>query len=279
MGLGAMPVRHHGRMVDPTQLRTVFDPGHHTSVDRRRVQLELGEGRTTLADVVRPAAADAGARLPVVLFVPGDAEPSVLEGVLDWGQYLAWSEAVADREFASVVAKHASTNDLRDAPEVAREVRDTLTAVRARADDLRIDPDRLLVWTCSAGASYGAIAAIEASPPVRGLVVYYGMLDLRSYADHLGTLDPGAATDASAAARAARLDVIPPTLLVTAGLDHPGLNATHELFAHAVAGKGDLRRLTHPTGRHAFDILDDDRTSAEIIAATLDFITEHLRDA
>jgi acetyl esterase/lipase len=202
-----------------------------------------------------------------------------MDGLLEWGQYRAWSEAVADRGFASIVAQHASTNELREAPAVAAEIRDTLAAVRDRAAELRIDASRLLVWTASGGASYGAIAALEADPLVTALVIYYGLLDIRSYAEHLGTLDADAAADASAPVHAERLTAIPPTLLVTAGKDHPGLNATSELFAGAVTGKGDLRRLHHPDGQHAFDILDDDRRSAEIIADTLDFIEEHLRQA
>ncbi|MFN8632015.1 MAG: alpha/beta hydrolase [Chloroflexota bacterium] len=266
-------------MDDPTQLRTVFDPGRTTPVTRRRVLLDLGEGRTTRADVVRPASADPDAALPVVLFIPGDAPQFIMDGLLEWGQYRAWSEAVADRGFASIVAEHASTNELRDAVAVTAEIRDTLAAVRARAADLRIDPARLLVWTASGGASYGAIAALEADPPVAALVIYYGLLDLRGYAEHLGTLDAESAAAVSAPVRAARLASIPPTLLVTAGKDHPGMNATGELFAAAVEGKGDLRRLHHPDGQHAFDILDDDAESARIIADTLDFIAEHLGDA
>jgi acetyl esterase/lipase len=266
-------------MDDPTKLRTVFDPGRNTPVMRRRVQLDLGGGRSILADLTRPASTDADATLPVVLFIPGDAPQIVMDGLLEWGQYRAWSEALADRGFASIVAQHASTNELRDAPAVAAEIRDTLSAVRVRAAELCIDAHNLLVWTASGGASYGAIAALEAEPPVQALVIYYGLLDLRSYAEHLGTLDADAAAEASAPVHAERLAAVPPTLLVTAGKDHPGLNATNELFADAVAGKGDFRRLDHPDGQHAFDILDDDLRSAEIIAATLDFIEEHLRRA
>jgi len=52
---------------------------------------------------------------------------------------------------------------------------------------------------------------------------------------------------------------------VTAGNDNPLLNATVELFAAAVAGKGEVVPIHHPTGQHAFDILADDATSAGIM--------------
>ena len=92
----------------------------------------------------------------------------------------------------------------------------------------------------------------------------------------LGTLDAGAAASVSAAVVVERMAQIPPTLIVTAGNDNPLLNATVQLYAAAVACKGEVMRLHHPTGQHAFDILDDDATSAEIIARTLDYIAEHL---
>ncbi len=262
-------------MDDPTRLRTVFDPGLNAPVDRHRVQLDLGGGRTTLADLYRPPDA-ADAALPVVLFIPGDAPQFLMDGLLEWGQYHAWGEAVAGRGLAAVVAQHASTHGLRAAVEVAAEIRDTLAAVRAEAEDLGIDPNRLAVWTASGGASLGAVAALEAVPPVVALVVYYGLLDLRDAAQRVGALDAASAARVSAAAVARGLTTVPPTLLVTAGLDAPALNATAEQFAEAIAGKGDLQRLHHPAGRHAFDILDDDATSADIIAKTLDYLADHL---
>ena len=59
---------------------------------------------------VVPASAGPDKRLPFVLFVPGDAPQPIMEGLLDWGQYRAWGEAVAARGLAAVVAKHASTD-------------------------------------------------------------------------------------------------------------------------------------------------------------------------
>jgi hypothetical protein len=35
--------------------------------------------------------------------------------------------------------------------------------------------------------------------------------------------------------------------------------------------------MSHPTGEHGFDILNDDERSREIIKATLAFIHEHLK--
>ena len=68
----------------------------------------------------------------------------------------------------------------------------------------------------------------------------------------------------------------PPLLVARAGLDQPWLNATVDAFvARALAANATLDVLNHPTGRHAFDVLDDDDRSREILARTLDFVRAH----
>jgi len=70
---------------------------------------------------------------------------------------------------------------------------------------------------------------------------------------------------------------VPPLFVARAGQDNPGLNATIDRFVQeAVARNAPLELMTHPTGRHGFDVLDDDDRSREIIARTLDFLKHHL---
>ncbi len=57
-------------MDDPTARRLVFDPGKDAPVDRRRVELDLGGGRSTQAVVYRAAGAGLDKPLPAVLFIP-----------------------------------------------------------------------------------------------------------------------------------------------------------------------------------------------------------------
>jgi hypothetical protein len=62
-----------------------------------------------------------------------------------------------------------------------------------------------------------------------------------------------------------------------AGLDHPFLNAGIDRFIQqALATNACIDVLTHPTGRHGFDILDDNPRSREIIARTLEFLRARL---
>jgi dienelactone hydrolase len=69
----------------------------------------------------------------------------------------------------------------------------------------------------------------------------------------------------------------PPILVARAGLDNPWLNDSVDRFVAAALARGaTLDLLTHPSGRHGFDILDDDARTKEIIRRTLEFLRERL---
>lgn len=65
--------------------------------------------------------------------------------------------------------------------------------------------------------------------------------------------------------------------IAKAGLDRPGINDSIDAFVARAAELGAPVQLeTHPEGRHAFDILDDDDRSREVIQASLVFMPAHL---
>ena len=56
------------------------------------------------------------------------------------------------------------------------------------------------------------------------------------------------------------------------------INRTIDLFVQeALAGNAQLDLMNHPSGRHGFDILDDDDRSREIIARAVAFAQVHVR--
>ncbi len=263
-------------MADLTEARIVLDPGLGADVRRERHVLQL-PGGDIAADTYRPASAAPDAALPTVLFIHGDASAEVLADVLDWGQYRSWGEAVASRGLCAVVLQHRSSDGLRHAPSLLAELEAAIARVRDHAIP-GIDAARLGVWTCSAGSSFGVAAALLASPPVAFIVSYYGFLDVR----HLtARLDPNVPPDdlaaVSPAAVVEAIPCVPPTLIVRAGLDYPELNESVDRYVAAATGRGDTRVEDHPAGHHAFDVLDADERSRELIAMTLDFMDERLR--
>ena len=71
---------------------------------------------------------------------------------------------------------------------------------------------------------------------------------------------------------------LPPMLVARAGLEErPWLNGTTDAFVQAaLAANVELDVLNHPAGRHAFDILDQDERTRDIVLRTLAFLRRHL---
>jgi len=73
----------------------------------------------------------------------------------------------------------------------------------------------------------------------------------------------------------ARIDL--PMLVVRAGHDVPAINKGIDAFAaRALAADAQLTLVNYVDGQHAFDLLDDNDQSREVIKQTLDFMKFHL---
>jgi hypothetical protein len=62
-----------------------------------------------------------------------------------------------------------------------------------------------------------------------------------------------------------------------AGQDRPALNETIDGFVQkAIAMNRPVTFVNHPDGRHAFDVLDDDARTREIIEMAIAFVRRHV---
>jgi acetyl esterase/lipase len=239
-----------------------FDPAQplvHPLPDPERVRLRAGlvyarDGDRELAmDVYRPADQAPGTRLPAVLLIHGEADPELLRGVREWGQYTGWGRLLAGEGMAGVVFEHRAIAEAGFEAVVA-EVGAAAAAVRDRAAELGVDPGRLALAGFSAGVPLAAVAMAGAAGRVRCAALCYGPLD---------DLEPDPA--------------LPPLLVVRAGLDHPDLNQTIDAFvAAAKAGGPSVELVEHPEGHHAFDVVDDTDASRAAIRRVLAFLGVHL---
>lgn len=248
------------------------------------------DGKPLALDLYSPAGAGRSARLPAVVFVSGYPDPG-MEAMLgaklkDWGSYQSWARLVA----ASGMVAVTYTN--RD-PE--GDVRALLAHLRAKADDLGIDADRLAIWACSGNVPNALSLLFESDRPrPRCTALCYGfMLD-----DPLGgtvdaTVDGGGSTAVADAARAfhfanpaagrsiAELSPDVPILLVRAGGDQtPGLNESIDRFL-AAALRHDLpiSFVNHPGAPHAFDVEQEGEASGAVIRLVLQFLRTRLTTA
>lgn len=180
---------------------------------------------------------------------------------------------------AAVTTNHRSTNGFRDLEGAAQDVDAAIDHVRMNGPGLGIDPERIALWTCSAGAPFALRRALRDQPAyVRALVALYSILDLRPGRAMISADVPdNVLADFSCAQHLEAGGPFPPMLIARAGKDQEFINRSIETFiAKAVAAGVDVDYLNHAEGQHAFDIRDDDARSRAIIQHTLDFLSEAL---
>lgn len=167
---------------------------------------------------------------------------------------------------------------------VAYETRDpssdalaVLSHLRENAAGLGIDPARIGIWSASGNVPVALSAIMQGG--IRCAALCYGF-----------TLDLEGATAvaqssaqfyfANPAAGRGIEDLPPETalLLARAGKDQfPGLNSSMDAFAAAALRANlQLTLVNHPTGPHAFDLMDDSDASRDVIRAILDFLKRQL---
>jgi acetyl esterase/lipase len=257
------------------RMRVVWSvPGMDAVVTRRNLPYKTGDGAPLQMDVYTPPGPSRPR--PAVILVHGGPIPKT--GAKEMGVFVSYGELIAATGLVAVTFDHRFLGASRLA-DAGTDVADLVSHVRANAGSLGVDPERLALWAFSGGGPFLSAGLRERPSWLRALVAYYAALDLQQPAPGP---DSGLAPETRAAfsplaalgddARGAA-----PILVARAGLDNPWLNeATDRFVAAAIARGATLDVLTHPAGRHGFDILDDDARSREIIRRTLDFLRERL---
>jgi len=213
--------------------------------------------------------------LPAVVFVPGDAPEEIIAVAKQWGQYVSWGQLVALSGLAAVITNHRSTNGFTDLEGAAQDVDAAVDHVRTSGPELGIDPERIAIWTCSAGAPFALRTALRDRPTyVRALVALYSIMDLRPGREMISADIPDKVlADFSCSRHLEAGGPFPPMLIASAGKDKEFINRSIETFvAAAVAAGVDIDYLNHAQGQHAFDVRDNDSRSRAIIQRTLDFL-------
>lgn len=212
---------------------------------------------------------------PGVVLVYGDTDADRLRGARGWGQFRSWGTLLANEGFAAVVADHRSrfTAGLQGA---AEDVAAALSFVRNRGTGFGIDTDRVAVFGISFGVPYQLWAVRNFGASIRGLVCYYGFMDLRGVENDLDE-GPAEVAELSALKQVEDGETFPSMLIVRAGKDFEALNASIDSFREA-AGSVDqeLEVISIDEGQHAFDVLDDTDASRDAIWRTVDFLRARL---
>jgi hypothetical protein len=243
---------------------------------RRDVVYQTTEAGVLTMDLYYPPDAKSQAA-PAVIIIAGYPDAGFermlgckfkeMASSVSWGQLAAASGVVA-----VTYANREPVSDLAT----------LLDHLRQNAGDLGIDPSRIALWASSGNVPLALSTLMQAVTRdyVKCGVLLYGL-----------TLDLDGGTGVAEAARMFRfanpcegktVSDLPqdlPLFVARAGQDAtPQLNEALDRFlSHAIAGNLPITVANHPTGPHAFDLLQDSETSREIIRQVLAFLKFHLR--
>ena len=266
-------------------------PGMEQAVIQANQTYKTVEDMHLKLDVYYPANYQKQALLPAVILIHGDGPKDFLKNIKDDNQYTSWGKLIAASGLIAIVANHRSTEGLTNVVGVSNDVDDLITYIREHHKRLHINANRLGIWTCSAGTPFALRAAFHETPAfIRAVVCYYSFVELKTYYQGLyGEVDATLDTTIPEFTEEdfdefsgrdlllRRTRDSAPLFIGRAGLDYPELNAALDLFiGEALAQNVALTIMNHPSGQHAFDIMDSDARTEEIIEATLEFLQTHL---
>ena len=129
-------------------------------------------GEELKMDVYSPPGTARRARRPAVVFIHGGrVPPNLLTTPKEWGAYVSFGQLVAASGFVGVTFNHRfyTWNSL---PDSQSDVMDLMAHLRANAESLGIDRDRIIVWTVSAGSLFLSQPLRDLPPYVRSLFAY-----------------------------------------------------------------------------------------------------------
>jgi hypothetical protein len=252
-------------------------------VERVEVELDLpypaADGELATLDLYRPPGGAARERDAVVVLVPGYPDPGFERFVgcrfKEMGSSRSWARAIAASGMAAVVP----SNRAPEADAIA-----LLAELRARAEELQIDPGRVGLWASSGNAPLALSllmrhADVERSVVLRcAALLYPFLLDLEGATSVAEAAASFRFANPCAGRTIADLPDATPLLVVRAGSDAtPGLVATLDRFAaSALAEDLPLTLVNLPGAPHAFDLFDERSPARTAILQVLAFLRAHL---
>jgi dienelactone hydrolase len=229
------------------ELRFVYPVPPPTGFTERSNLVYKQSDQTSLAlDLFLPSSSALSKPLPVFIIFNGFGGSFMRTS----SQSLGWAKAATAHGFVAVTAETTSEHVAEDLDSIAGYL-------RQHAEDLHIDPERLVVIAWSGNVSEGLPAFEDPRrEAIKAAIIYYGWADVLQV----------------------RLDL--PVLFVRAGLDQPGTNQSLDRgVAAGIAANAPWTLLNYPGGRHGFDVFDDNDLSREIIEETFRFAQHAISDA
>lgn len=214
---------------------------------------------------------------PAVIFIHGGTSSQYTPK--DWGVFTFWGRLVAASGMVGVTFTHRLGYPKPLLAEAAHDVTDAINYVRANAEALGVDKDRICLVAYSAGGPMLSMAMRDRPSYVRCLVAFYAFLDIQQSEPHRANESREMLREYSPITYLERdADKLTPIFVARAGLDQvPSMNDSIDRFvSEAIAKNAPVDFANQPRGVHGFDNQTDDARSREIVRRVVEFMRTHL---
>jgi acetyl esterase/lipase len=237
----------------------------------RGIVYKTDAGVSLRMDVYRPPDLAKSDRRPAVLFLHGGVNLATPPVPTDWGVYQSYGRLMGASGLIGVTFNQRIGDPDGGLQKGSSDVRAAIDYVRAHADELRVDPDRLCLSAYSAGGPLLAVGIHDPQPYIRCLVGFYAVMDIQP------PLTPERLPFSPVEQLKLHAEKLPPILIARAGHDSPALNATIDHFVAEATARDVAIELHNVKGApHAFDILTPTAEVREVIARAIAFMKTNL---
>lgn len=270
------------RKTTGTSMRVVYQLPRMEQVHvHKDIPYKMAHGETLKMDVYYPLDLPAHTSRPAVLLVHGGSQAEQVKQIKESSSYVSWAQLLAASGLIVVMFEHRTDEGFTQLPEANSDVDDLIRYVRDHGASFQIDVERLCLWVFSQGALHGLCTVLRETPAyIRCLVCYYGLMSIMnpSYFPW-ATEEKELVTAFSPVYHLLQENAskVAPMFITKAGKDHAFLNEALDEFCYVASLLNiPLTFMNHPTGKHCFDMVNDDARTREIIQATLAFLASHL---
>lgn len=270
---------------DPAKTPVVYSvPGMSRAVVRSGVVFDNSTATPLALDAYLPRGLRKGEQRPAIVFISG------AERVRNWRWFITWGQLAAAHGIVGIVPDKRYPRGFDGTRAGFEDTEKLMAFLRTEGYKLGVDPERICLWTFSAGGRLTAVGlgARQADMPalpatVRCLVSFYGVLDMSgelssvsNEADReklLNRYSPVQALESLVASGGKS----PPVFIARAGKDSAFINDGIDRFASAALRlNAPITVVNYADGDHGFDGFNDTSQSRAIIKAALRFVQEQL---
>lgn len=268
---------------DPAKTPVVYSvPGMSRGVVRSGVVFDNSTATRLALDAYLPRGLRRGERRPAIVFISG------AERVRDWRWFITWGQLAAAHGIVGIVPDKRYPRGFDGTRAGFEDTEKLLAFLRTEGDKLGVDPERICLWTFSAGGRLTAVGlgTRQAGMPalaatVRCLVSFYGVLDMSGELSSISNesdrerllrrYSPVQALESLVASGGKS----PPVFIARAGKDAAFINNGIDRFAStALRLNSPITVVNYADGDHGFDGFNDTMQSRAIIKAALRFVQE-----